>query len=646
MNNRPKRTASLEADRKIFGYVELMECETPNISDFLSETTMNFIENDLAEQNVPNLQTDMMNEIVINQEIDEIIDSILSDNSNEEATNNVIVESRKKFGRPLQFDFPISSKLNANNKQSNQEYISRSIRGNIVIKPREMRAGCNSVACPRKCHSKIDTQTRQEIFEGFWKLANINSQRQFLIGCVKKQKKSNSDEIENAYFLQKDIQVCKQFLVDTLSISKQMIKTALSKCIGDTEIVSLDLRGKHGMQKSLEYSQTEECVKRHINSIPRVASHYCRQTSTVEYLPSELNVRKCFDLFMEKHPERRISLSTYRNIFSNLNLGFHQPKKDRCDFCECFNNLNNEERNNRENEMRQHINNKEIVRLSKERSKILSINQPTKYCSIVFDMQKTFQLPKADQSQFYYSRKLNAYNFTIYDLSNGDGFCYLWTENIAKKGANEVLSCLFNFLQLKRQQGCDTLNMYSDATCSQNRNWAMAIFLLFCVQKMGFLTATIHFFESGHSQNEGDSIHSTIERSTRKRTIFNLEELNALIRSARRSNPYKVFMLTKNGNFFDFDRLKADVLCESLKSSVRITSSKKIYCSATESNKISFSFNHERTLKTQLLISKQFGELSGISDPPKIDEDKRNDLKKLCAKNLIQSCYHDFYLNL
>jgi len=74
----------------------------------------------------------------------------------------------------------------------------------------------------------------------------------------------------------------------------------------------------------------------HINSFPRVESHYCRASTIKQYLDSTLSVELMYCMYCKNYKDRSpVSLHMYREIFNTeFNLEFHLPKKDRCDYCE------------------------------------------------------------------------------------------------------------------------------------------------------------------------------------------------------------------------------------------------------------------------------------------------------------------------
>jgi hypothetical protein len=96
--------------------------------------------------------------------------------------------------------------------------------------------------------------------------------------------------------------------------------------------------GKH--VKSKISNERKNFVIEHIDSIPRVYSHYCRSDTSKQYFESSLNIVKLYELYKEKcensvSPKISVKISFYRNIFNTeFNIEFVKPKQDLCDICE------------------------------------------------------------------------------------------------------------------------------------------------------------------------------------------------------------------------------------------------------------------------------------------------------------------------
>ena len=62
------------------------------------------------------------------------------------------------------------------------------------------------------------------------------------------------------------------------------------------------------------------------------------------------------------------------------------------------------------------------------------------------------------------------------------------------------------------------------------------------------------YMESGHSQMECDSVHSTIESALKTQDVFSPADYYRIIPMARKRNPYKVNVLSTS-EFMDFKSL-------------------------------------------------------------------------------------------
>ena len=70
-----------------------------------------------------------------------------------------------------------------------------------------------------------------------------------------------------------------------------------------------------------------------------------------------------------------------------------------------------------------------------------------------FDLQQVLLTPKGFESSLYYKRRLNTYNFSLYNYETADGFCYVWNESISGRGASEMASCVYDFIEKSSKNG-------------------------------------------------------------------------------------------------------------------------------------------------------------------------------------------------
>ncbi|KAJ8892207.1 hypothetical protein PR048_004787 [Dryococelus australis] len=148
-----------------------------------------------------------------------------------------------------------------------------------------------------------------------------------------------------------------------------------------------------------------------------------------------------------------------------------------------------------------HIKNKQIQ--GKWKGLMWKWHSKTAKLEYVTDLQSVVQTPCGKLSVFYYKMRLNIYNFTIFDNAPMDGYCYLWNDASGNKGAIEIASCFLYF--------------NSDNCCAQKKNQFSATTYLFDTQTSQKVESITHkYFVVGHTQNDGDSIHSCIEKQNKE----------------------------------------------------------------------------------------------------------------------------------
>lgn len=122
-------------------------------------------------------------------------------------------------------------------------------------------------------------------------------------------------------------------------------------------------------------------------------------------------------------------------------------------------------------------------------------------------------------SIFHYKRKYPVYNFTVFDALRKKGYCYVWHFQIAKRISTEQGSALLHFFKTKHENGITTFTLYCDGCYGQNKNRYIFALYLYASKLLG-ISITHRFFETGHSQNEGDSMHACIERNLTLKCIM------------------------------------------------------------------------------------------------------------------------------
>lgn len=460
-------------------------------------------------------------------------------------------------------------------RNSGKPYTSSSIR-KTEMQARKVRPACGE-KCKLKCSSKIEENKRLEIFENYWSLESLKSHREFIsrsMTAVRPQyqykKEGSRRQCNHAFHFvinEVNVRVCKFFFMATLDINNRVIRTVVTKL--NEGFLQEDLRGKHGHHFKVD-SAIKDGVVAHINTIPRIDSHYLRAQTTREFIEGGKSLADLHRDYKNECIEKNLpfaNLTMYSRIFNtNFNISFFTPKKDQCDLCSSYNNARVEEREAIQEKYDKHLKEKVLSRAEKEEDKKKAKESEGKIIVATYDLQAVLPAPRGDTSTFYYKSKINSYNLTINELQSDKVECFFWHEGQGNRGAIEIGTCILKYLEEKANTRNDDnleIVLYSDNCCGQQKNKFIMGMYLYAVQKFKIKSITHKFLIRGHTQNEGDNVHSVIEKSIKRALksgpIYIPTDYVRLIRSAKKTgNPYKVTELSYE-DFVDLKKLSEQI---------------------------------------------------------------------------------------
>lgn len=305
-------------------------------------------------------------------------------------------------------------------------------------------------------------------------------------------------------------------------------------------------------------------VKEHINSFPKVTSHYCRKDTSKLYLLSDLNKAKMYRLykhnFCTENNISPVSFYVYSKIFDSFEpqLSFFIPKKDQCFLCNAY--YAATDKTEIKNNWDQHKHREKVAMEIKSNDKLKSaLDNGLTFRTISFDLQAILSLPYTGDNQLYYRKMLNVYNFTIFDSFKNDGYCYIWDKCNGKEGSAEVGSCLIKYLK-QLPESVSHVTTYSDTCGGQNRNKNIVAAMLFAINHLQNLeTIDVKYMESEHSYLEADSMHATIERSRKHKKIYTTQWALLFSTARIKPSPYKVTNIHYD-EFYDLEKLVKGML--------------------------------------------------------------------------------------
>ena len=527
---------------------------------------------------------------------------------------------------------------------------------------RGVRGTCTAV-CPRKCSTKVCQEQQAIINREFWRIGDSKRRRDFVSSytTVMNKKDSKGDVTrrqKSIYYFLPDhaghrAAVCKSFFLNTLDISSGVVRKSHESVVVAGITPTREKKKAHN--KTSQASVND--VKRHIKSFPVMPSHYSRAKTKRQYLEAGLSVRKMYRLYKTSCVEKQkkaVSEFVYRDVFnSKFNIGFHQPSKDRCPTCDKFEKLvKSGVQISAEKQVvfDSHLRRKEQARASK-----LTDKNDHDDSSAVFtmDLQEVINLPKLSVGPAYYLRKLHLYNFTMYNVKSREATNFMWNESEAGRGANEISSALWRKLQEEDEKGCiKRVVLYSDTCAGQNRNKTTSTMLACFLKQSKHITVIEQkYFESGHSQMECDSVHSTIEHAVKKLDIFLPSQYMAHVIHARTDGePYRVETMTTS-DICDWTAINSSFFKANAFNGV-ITKHHIVY-KKDDSETVEIAFSDEIDgPQEKIKYRRPGGQITDVGNlvitsaikKPTIDKNKKADLKKLCE--FLPSDSRHFYEQL
>lgn len=384
--------------------------------------------------------------------------------------------------------------------------------------------------CRLKCAEKISQEHIQRLFTKYWQMQDRNRRASYLAGLINFQPKSTERKRRSTPEKQKKrsitynyqipfndelIKVCKACFLKIFgeslkfiwTICQQKITTGINK-------TTPDKRGCHPPSNK-KTPEDIKLVKRSLKSLPAYESHYCRKESSKLYLPYHFTLNKCYEMY-SKNLINPVSRKLYEKMFHEANIKIKEPKKDTCNKCDVLKMQIQMQTDGPEKivllkEQELHHKMAEMAYATKKLDKASMQIEDNKLV-LSFDLQQCLPTPSLQNSIAFYKRQLWTYNLTIHNLKTDQATCYIWNESMAKRGANEIASCVYNYLMNLPAQ-ITHVCLYSDSCPGQNKNSIFLAMCLYVLKKSPSLEVLEHkFLVPGHTRMECDSDHAQIEK--------------------------------------------------------------------------------------------------------------------------------------
>ncbi|KAH9632624.1 hypothetical protein HF086_004742 [Spodoptera exigua] len=279
-----------------------------------------------------------------------------------------------------------------------------------------------------------------------------------------------------------------------------------------------------------------DSVLKWLECVPKVPSHYCRANSSRIYVDESFesftHMHSVYSSWCQDSNVDSVKRKKIQEILKEAKISIFKPRKDQCDIC-----VAHKQGNIPDDVYQLHIIKKDEARAAKTEA----INQISDDVIVVsMDMQSVLLCPKLHVSEQYYKMKLGLHNYTFHVKNNKNVYLYVWHEGDGGVTANNVTSCIINFIEEYCCQYKKVI-LISDGCAYQNKNKILCNALSSLSTAKGIMIEQI-ILEKGHTMMEVYSVHSTLEKKF-KGPIYSPSDYISRMREARPSQPYIVHHL-------------------------------------------------------------------------------------------------------
>lgn len=537
--------------------------------------------------------------------------------------------------------------------------------------------------CKRKCRDLLQGEEKS-IFNSFWDLKTFDKQNTYLFGIIKSigkkrnyPKKTKRQESSRSttfkYYVKikgRDQEVCKEEFLSThgLQNNKRRVYNVCKQIRDGFNTPKSDGRGKHRNRRNRLPDAMVQSVHEHIKSIPTYCSHYSRKKNPERrYIDHDVSISSLYKKFYLVWCNERniipVKEDRYRRIFCNeYNIGFKLPRSDTCGTCDELHIL----LDTHKNDETKVADLKVMLELHQRRAEAMQTNlkleiqrsktENSLTSVISFDLQQALPIPQLTVGKAFYLRKAWMYNLGIHDGASGRGHMYMWTENVAKRGSDEIASCILKYLKDYPPVPNNNLIVFTDNCGGQNKNWTLMALWLYLVRTNVYKSIEHRFLVSGHTHLPSDRDFAAIEKHKRYVSqVYTPEGWVEVVKNSKTKNPFMVYEMSQD-DFFSFDNISKSINRKQFTENKENVDFAKVRC-------FRFEAEHPTKMFIKHLINEEFKivnigkrgqKIPQIIDcniiekkyngPIKINEKKLQNLKVLLP--YIPQVYHDFYIRI
>jgi len=226
------------------------------------------------------------------------------------------------------------------NRMFGVPYISTTISGDneyVVKEPRIIGERCSSKRCckSKRCN-EFSEEDRQRIFHSFWKELDWGQRKVYVasLADMRDVKRKKVEDLRRqcsiTYYLRKNgkrLKVCREIFLSTLCLGEWSVRNwAMSSVDGmhsNTKERPAPATNRHN-----EVLEKRELVRKFLSDLPKLPSHYCKASTSKEYLePHFQSVAEVYRLFEKQQATEVSSRQVFTEEFHKMTLVYTCRKR-------------------------------------------------------------------------------------------------------------------------------------------------------------------------------------------------------------------------------------------------------------------------------------------------------------------------------
>lgn len=279
---------------------------------------------------------------------------------------------------------------------------------------------------------------------------------------------------------------------------------------------AVDRRGKHN--KSKTSVADIEFFNQFVRSIPCYESEIGTNPSSKKYLHPSLSVTRIYQLYENNcilKEKKVLSMSVFTKLFKSNFCHLQQFKsgKSSCSICQSI--CEQRKKKVLSPELLEQINqieNDHFEALRNMKSEFMH-SAEIGVDVFTFELQNPLDIPMLPVNESYDLKPLWLSNLCIFDEVRKIPYMFVWNETTAKRGPEEVGSCLLKHIINTISNDTKKVILYSDSTgLYRNAQVAMMLRNLFDNVNIDLQSIELRFFSQGHSKNDCNACFDLIDK--------------------------------------------------------------------------------------------------------------------------------------